>query len=263
MKTYEEYFVDKELSTVKEISIDEELSIDKEISIHRELSIGKEVTIAGELRHRLWIVLGAVALTFIFFLMLPLLQTITKPPSTDLVLQTVDTANVPPPPPPLEAEPEKEPEPQEKPPELMEAAPPLDLAQLEVALNPNLWASEGWTAGDFVVKLNTVASGGAGAGEDVDALFSMADLDQTPRVIYQPGTILNNEVRKKAPGTVYVLFIVNQSGRVENPMVQKSSDPVFENPALTAVKQWKFEPGKRNGKAVRFRMRVPISFPKG
>jgi len=261
MKTYEEYFVDKELSTVKEISIDEELSIDKEISIHRELSIGKEVTIAGELRHRLWVVLGAVALTFIFFLMLPLLQTITKPPSTDLVLQTVDTANVPPPPPPLEAEPEKEPEPQEKPPEMMEAAPPLDLAQLEVALNPNLWASEGWTAGDFVVKLNTVASGGA--GEDVDALFSMADLDQTPRVIYQPGTILNNEVRKKAPGTVYVLFIVNQSGRVENPMVQKSSDPVFENPALTAVKQWKFEPGKRNGKAVRFRMRVPISFPKG
>lgn len=263
MKTYEEDSVYKELSTVKEISIYEELSIDKEISIHRELSIGKEVTIAGELRHRLWVVSGAGALTFFFFLVLPLLQAITKPPPADLLLQTVDTANVPPPPPPLEAVPEKEPEPQEKPPEMMEAAPPLDLAQLEVALNPNLLASEGWTAGDFVVKLSTVASGGAGAGEDVDALFSMADLDQTPRVIYQPGTILNNEVRKKAPGTVYVLFIVNQSGRVENPMVQKSSDPVFENPALTAVKQWKFEPGKRNGKAVRFRMRVPISFPKG
>ena len=46
-------------------------------------------------------------------------------------------------------------------------------------------------------------------------------------------------------------------------MVQKSSDPVFETPALAAVKQWKFEPGKRNGQAVRFRMRVPINFPEG
>jgi len=43
--------------------------------------------------------------------------------------------------------------------------------------------------------------------------------------------------------------------------VQSSPDPVFERPALTAVKQWKFEPGKRGGQAVRFRMRVPITFP--
>jgi protein TonB len=30
---------------------------------------------------------------------------------------------------------------------------------------------------------------------------------------------------------------------------------------MKAVKQWKFEPGKRKGQAVRFRMRVPITFP--
>ncbi len=48
--------------------------------------------------------------------------------------------------------------------------------------------------------------------------------------------------------------------------LQKEDIPVIiqaDSAALTAVKQWKFEPGKRNGKAVRFRMRVPISFPKG
>ncbi|MBZ0258769.1 energy transducer TonB, partial [bacterium] len=54
-----------------------------------------------------------------------------------------------------------------------------------------------------------------------------------------------------------------QRGQVENPIVQKSTDPIFENPALSAVKKWKFEPGKRNGEPVRFRMRVPITFPKG
>jgi protein TonB len=69
-------------------------------------------------------------------------------------------------------------------------------------------------------------------------------------------------VRKQAPGTAYILFVVDAQGRVENPQVQKSSDPVFEKPALAAVKQWRFEPGKRNGQPVRFRMRVPVTFPK-
>jgi protein TonB len=61
---------------------------------------------------------------------------------------------------------------------------------------------------------------------------------------------------------VYIVFIVDQRGRVENPMVQSSTDSSFDAPALAAVRQWRFEPGKRNGEPVRFRMRVPITFPK-
>jgi protein TonB len=203
-----------------------------------------------------WVVLGAVMLTLVCFLVLPLLQIIHQPPSTELVVQSVDTALLPPPPPPPQEEPEKKPEPEEKPPELMEEAPPLDLSQLELALNPGDGAG---LVGDFVNKLNPLTSSGA----EVDALFSMADLDQKPRVLYQPGPVLNKQIRQQAPGTVYIIFIVDQRGRVENPIVQKSSDPVFERSALAAVKQWKFEPGKRNGQPVRFRMRVPITFPKG
>jgi protein TonB len=217
----------------------------------------KEISFASRLRHQALVIAGAFGLTFLFFLVLPLMQSISQPPTDDLLLVDVDTAFVPPPPPPPEEEKKEEEKQEEKPPELTEEAPPLDLSQLELALNPGF--SEGWMGGDFTVKLNTFDSG----GEDLDALFSLADLDQKPRVIYQPGPVLNAQVRKKAPGTVYILFIVNKDGRVENPIIQQSSDPVFEQPALAAVKQWKFEPGKRNGEAVRFRMRVPISFPKG
>ncbi|HKL20472.1 MAG TPA: energy transducer TonB, partial [Tichowtungia sp.] len=113
--------------------------------------------------------------------------------------------------------------------------------------------------GDFAVSLKTIAS----KGDDMDSIFSMADLDQKPRVVYQPGPTITKQIRRKAPGTAYIIFVVDQNGRVVNPAVQKSTDPVFEKPALAAVKQWKFEPGKRNGKPVRFRMRVPITFPKG
>lgn len=218
----------------------------------------KTMSVVRQALHRLRVVLGGAALTLTFFLVLPLMQTISKPPTADLIVQNVDTADVPPPPPPPEEKPEDDPEPDEKPPELAEEAPPLDLAQLELALNPGV--GDGGLGGDFAVKLNTVA---ASNNEDVDALFSIGDLDQEPRVIYQPSPILNPKVREKAPGTVHIIFIVDKTGRVEKPIIQKSSDSVFEGPALTAVKQWKFEPGKRNGQPVRFRMRVPITFPKG
>jgi len=217
----------------------------------------KPVTIISRYRHRLWVALGAVGLTLIFFLILPLMQTITQPRNMDMELQSVDTANVQPPPPPPEPEPEEEQEEEQPPPELMDEAPPLDLSQLELALNPGF--SDGWMGGDFAVSLKTVAS----PDDSLDAVFSMADLDQKPRVVYQPGPTLDKQTRRKAPGTVYIIFIVDQRGRVVNPVVQKSTDPVFIKSALAAVKQWKFEPGKRNGKTVRFRMRVPVTFPKG
>ena len=214
--------------------------------------------ILRELFGRLLVIVGSVVLTLIFFLVLPLMQTLAKPPTTDLIVQAVDTAKLEAPEPPPEMEPEEEPEPEEKPPELTEDMPPLDLSQLELALNPGL--SGGMMDGDFAVNLKTIVLAN---NKDIDALFSIADLDQKPRVIYQPSPMLNKEIRKKAPGKVYIVFVVNQQGRVDNPIVQKSSDPVFEKSALNAIKKWKFEPGKRNGQAVRFRMRVPVTFPKG
>lgn len=204
------------------------------------------------------VALGAIGVTLMLFLVLPLMQTLNKPPTSDLALQNVDTAQLDAPEPPPEPEPEQEPEkPDEQPPELSEDTTPLDLSQLELALNPGF--GEGWGAADFTVDLKTVTS----AANDTDALFSLSDLDQKPRAVYQPSPKITGEMRKHAPGTVYIIFVVNKQGRVENATIQKSTDPIFERPALSAVQRWKFEPGKRNGEAVRFRMRVPITFPEG
>ena len=40
-------------------------------------------------------------------------------------------------------------------------------------------------------------------------------------------------------------FTVDERGRVQNPKVEKSTDPAFDKPALDAIKQWRFEPGSR------------------
>jgi len=201
--------------------------------------------------------IGAVGLTAAFFLLLPLIQTIHNPHNSDVMLQEITTASIPPPPPPPEEQPEdeQEPEPEETPPELTEEAPPLDLAQLELALNPSFGAGLG---GDFGLKLQPLIS----SSTEADALFSLADLDQKPRVIFQPGPVMTADARRQAPGTVYILFQVDEQGNVMNPMVQKSTNPVFDQPALDALKKWRFEPGMRKGKAVTFKMRIPITFPK-
>jgi len=208
--------------------------------------------------HGFLVFVGAAVLALALFLVLPLIQAISSTPLADTELRSIDTANLPPPPPPPpeEEKEEEEPEPEEKPPELLEEAPPLDLSQLELALGGGV--GEGWMTGDFAVKLDTKTL----ASEEAEALFSLSDLDQKPRVVHQPSPVVDKEARKRTPGTVYVLFVVDQRGRVENPIVQSSTDTVFDRAALNAVKQWKFEPGMRKGEPVRFRMRVPITFPK-
>lgn len=220
----------------------------------------KKVSLLRWLLHRLFVVSGGLAIVGVLFLVLPLLQHIAGAPQTDLELRAADTADVPPPPPPPEEQ--KEPDKAEdKPPDLAENTPLMDLSQMEVALNPMGGTAD--IGGDLVVKLAGVAGAGASGGGDGEGLFGMDELDQQPRVVHQPGPVLTPKLREKAPGTVHIIFIVDKTGRVENPIVQKSTDQVFEAAALAAVKQWKFEPGKRKGQPVRFRMRVPITFPKG
>lgn len=205
----------------------------------------------------LTLLLGA-ALTVVLFLLLPVLQDIGKQKiDTDVLLTSVDTVE-PPPPPPAAQEKKEEPPPEEAPPpELTESAPPLDLSQLELALNPGM--GEGM-CGDFAVKLSVAGAEGGGM-QSSDDIFSLADLDQAPRVVFQPAPQYPPEMKKKKmQGTVHVLFIVDKDGRVKEPRVQKSDNPAFDNAALGAVKRWRFDPGKVGGEAVQFRMRVPITF---
>jgi protein TonB len=108
------------------------------------------------------------------------------------------------------------------------------------------------------MKLDSVVA----ASKDTDQLFSLGDLDQKPRVIYQPGPTLTPALRRAGGGTVIIIFIVDKRGRVKNPIVKSAPKDIYKRPALSAVKQWKFEPGKRRGQPVSTRMRVPITFPK-
>lgn len=199
---------------------------------------------------------GAIVLTIAMFLVLPLIQAIAQGPRTDTILRDADTAALPPPVQQPEPEPEPEPEPDEPPPELAEENTQVDLGPLELMLDGG--SGTGWGSGTISVGLGPVGPT-KGAG---NSTFSLADLDQRPRPTYQPNPVVNEKLRKKAPATVYLLLTVDERGRVAQLRVQKSTDPAFERAALQAVKKWRFEPGKRKGKSVRYKLRYPVTFPK-
>lgn len=66
--------------------------------------------------------------------------------------------------------------------------------------------------------------------------------------------------RYRLEGRVQVDFEVDRDGRVQNPVIGESSNPAFDEPALVALRQWKFQPATVGGKPVRTRLREQMNF---
>jgi protein TonB len=69
-----------------------------------------------------------------------------------------------------------------------------------------------------------------------------------------------NFSRGGAAGLVTVSFTVDDKGNVQEPKVVKSSHPELEEPALVAIKKWRFKPAKKDGNAVSVHVTIPIKF---
>jgi len=138
---------------------------------------------------------------------------------------------------------------------------PMSLSDLESALAPGGGGGMFGGGGGFQSGRIGGKGGPGGTGTDMDQAFSMADLDQKPRAVYQPAPTYPASLRsRKIDGVVTILFVVDSNGRVTNAKVEKSSDPAFDKPALDAVRKWKFDPAIKEGRKVSAKMRAPIRF---
>jgi protein TonB len=100
-----------------------------------------------------------------------------------------------------------------------------------------------------------------GSGSLRSGPVDFTQLDNPPRTRLQiPPAYPYEASRDGRRGDVLVRFTVDEMGRVVDPYVIRSSDPVFEEPTLRAVAKWRFEPGRKNGRAVRFQLAVPVQF---
>lgn len=82
-----------------------------------------------------------------------------------------------------------------------------------------------------------------------------------PRVLAQAAPVYPMAMRRSGlKGDVLVDFVVDREGRVTHAYVVRSMNPAFDEPALEAVRRWRFEPGTWGGTPVNTHMRVPIRF---
>lgn len=102
---------------------------------------------------------------------------------------------------------------------------------------------------------------GTRIAERIGKVFNLQDLDRHPQPLLQPSpTYPFSQRREGASATVRVEFVVDVEGRVVEPVVIESTDPNFNEAAVTGVARWKFRAGTRNGRKVNVRMQVPILF---
>ncbi len=66
--------------------------------------------------------------------------------------------------------------------------------------------------------------------------------------------------RDGVSGVVMISCVIDEKGDVQEVAVEKSTNPSFDRPAMTAIKKWKFKPAKLDGAAVAKKVTIPLKF---
>ncbi len=100
------------------------------------------------------------------------------------------------------------------------------------------------------------SGGGIGGG-----VFRIGGGVTSPRLLYKVEPEYSEEARKaKYQGTVMLTVEVWEDGAAHNIRILRSLGLGLDEKAVEAVKQWKFSPGKKDGKPVRVAAQIQVSF---
>ena len=210
---------------------------------------------AAETRARVPIALvGAIVLTLLVFLAIPITQHLDNKRSQILDFREAITITPPAPvvtPPAPEEVPQSEPEPK---PEFEEQFQDFSLSQLELSLNPSIGdaISIGVSNGGFSTEVNAVG--------DIQKLFTFADLQSAPRIINRPRISYPRDLIRKGvrEGRVVVKILIDPKGRAKVLEVISATDPGLIPAAKDVIRQARFTPPTVNGEPKPVRGEWPI-----
>jgi len=92
-----------------------------------------------------------------------------------------------------------------------------------------------------------------------DTVYTKVDVNPVP-VKTPPPEFPYQMKRDGVSGVVAVMIVIDETGAVASCTISKSSNPAFEDPAVAAVKKWKFKPAQKDGAPVKMKLTVPIRF---
>jgi four helix bundle protein len=82
-----------------------------------------------------------------------------------------------------------------------------------------------------------------------------------PRLIHKADPIYPpDDIKSKIEGTVLLDVVIGNDGNLRDIRVSRSLKPSFDQAAVAAVRQWQFEPGRYQGKAVAIYVHMEINF---
>ncbi len=98
--------------------------------------------------------------------------------------------------------------------------------------------------------------GGYGGG-----IYRVGNGVSPPVAIYDPEPDYSEEARKaKYQGVVVLAVVVGPDGKAHDPRIQRSLGMGLDEKAMEKIKEWKFEPAKKDGKAVAVLVSIEVSF---
>lgn len=95
------------------------------------------------------------------------------------------------------------------------------------------------------------------------------DAPEDFQVAFDTAPVIEKQVEPEYPeyakqnqidGTVMVRVTLSAKGKIEDARVVESSNNMFDEPALTAVRQFRFKPAYNRGEPVRSTVMVPVHF---
>lgn len=101
---------------------------------------------------------------------------------------------------------------------------------------------------------------GSGGGIGGNDMLSGGQLDTKPQPTNRVSPKLASELRKRIKGKVEVLIHVGKDGSVVKAEILNSPDPSINQQCIEAARQWRFQPGTRDGKPVNFKLKLPFLF---
>jgi len=232
-------------------------------------------------------VLLAALMTAGLFAMLPFADLLTPRAEPDLTLRIIETQtiNQPPPvvdqPPPAPAPPSAQVKPELQQPQQLPTPPPLNLPiKLSNSLAtwdnaPRLPLSSIFTNQPISTDLNADTAVELAMTLEINTdfklidtalaenlVFELAEVDRPPRAIVQtPPQYPHQAIRRGTEGFAELRFTVTDQGTVTDIQVADAQPAgVFDAAATEAVRNWRFEPGARNGQPVAVWVQIRLDF---
>lgn len=98
------------------------------------------------------------------------------------------------------------------------------------------------------------------AQTDDEPVYDLGPGVTPPRVVKQVNPHYSTERGVRAVGSVIIALVVSSKGLPKNPRVVKGIEKDLDQSAVEALKEWRFAPAQKDGKAVAVRVSVQIEF---